>query len=88
MDVELSERSLARIRAKVESGSFASADEVIEQALGLLEDREREYGEWLRAEVAKGQASADAGRVTPVDAKFLNGLRDQLGMPRRDFDAG
>ena len=87
MDVELSERSLARIRAKVESGAFASADEVIEQALGLLEDREREYGEWLRAEVAKGQADVDAGRVTRVDDEFFDKIRARFGLPERTREA-
>jgi len=86
MDVTLSERSLERIREKVESGSFANADAVIEQALALLDEREREYGEWLQAEVAKSQASVAAGRVSRIDDEFFNRIRDHFGLPRRDFD--
>ena len=70
VDVTLSERSLERIREKVESGSFADADAVIEQALALLDEREREYGEWLRAEVAKAKDHPRAGETVLYDHAF------------------
>jgi Arc/MetJ-type ribon-helix-helix transcriptional regulator len=78
METELSERSLERIREKVTSGAFETADEVIEQALGLLEDREREYGEWLRAEVAKARRHPNAGDTVPYDDAYKAAMRARL----------
>lgn len=67
----------------MESGSLASAAGVIEQALGLLEDRERDYGEWFRADVAKGHADVDAGRVTRGDDEFFEMVHARFGLPER-----
>jgi antitoxin ParD1/3/4 len=51
------------ITAKVASGDYANASEVMRTALRLLEKEEREYEEKmavLRAAIAEGDASPDA----------------------------
>ena len=78
MDIVLSSDALAVIDEKVASGEFASAEAVIDEALRVLSARDREYGEWLRAAVAKGEESIVAGRVIPVDAAFWKRIRERV----------
>ena len=78
MDVQLSSDAQAVIDEKVASGEFASPEAVIDEALRLLSARDREYGEWLRAAVAKGEESIAAGRVIPVDEAFWERIRERV----------
>lgn len=69
-----------RIADNVESGLYHSANEVIAEALRLLEQRDRRYAErlaTLRADVAKGLREADSGALLDgeevmdrLDARF------------------
>ena len=62
-NVSLPEKLDQFITAKVESGDYANASEVMRTALRLLEKEEQEYEEKmaiLRAAIAEGDASPDA----------------------------
>lgn len=58
------------VRAKVASGEYAHASEVVRDGLRLLMREESEKLEWLRNEVAKGIASGERGELIP-STKFL-----------------
>ncbi len=75
MEVQLSPEALAVINEQVASGEFASAAEVVDEALALLQERDRHYGEWLRAEVQKGEDSLNAGHYRVVDDAFWAEVR-------------
>jgi Arc/MetJ-type ribon-helix-helix transcriptional regulator len=57
MELVLSPEALDILQERVASGEFATPEAVIDEALRLLSTRDREYGEWLRAAVAKGEES-------------------------------
>jgi antitoxin ParD1/3/4 len=62
-NVSLPEKLDQFITAKVESGDYSNASEVMRTALRLLEKEEREYEQKmvvLRAAIAEGDASPDA----------------------------
>lgn len=60
----------AYIDAKVASGEYAHASEVVRDGLRLLMQEEAEKLEWLRAAIAEGLADIDAGRVyTPAEVR-------------------
>ena len=62
-NVSLPEKLDQFITAKVETGDYSNASEVMRTALRLLEKEEREYEEKmvvLRAAIAEGDASPDA----------------------------
>ena len=74
-NVSLPEKLDQFITAKVESGDYANASEVMRTALRLLEKEEREYEEKmavLRAAIAEGDASPDAeeGVFERIRAEF------------------
>ncbi len=73
MEVSISEQNLAHIMRKVESGKYSSADEVLDSALALLDERdialESELSE-MRESVRKGTDEADAGQVVPASEVF------------------
>lgn len=62
MIVELTPQLESVIRKKVESGRYASASEVLEDALQLMEDRDRI--ERLRAAIASADAQFANGEYT------------------------
>jgi antitoxin ParD1/3/4 len=72
MDLNLTSEQEALIHRKVASGSYVSADEVIGEALRLLDERDR-LQEWrleeLRKDVAAGIKEADEGKLGPLDAQ-------------------
>ena len=77
MNVSMSERNVERIRSKVDSGRYSSVDNVLDSALGLLDERdqalERELAE-MHESVRRGTEQADTGQVVPVSEVF-EGLR-------------
>ena len=77
MNVSMSERNVERIRSKVDSGRYSSVDDVLDSALGLLDERdqalERELAE-MHESVRRGTEQADAGQVVPASEVF-EGLR-------------
>ena len=77
MNVSMSERNVERIRSKVDSGRYSSVDNVLDSALGLLDERdqalERELAE-MHESVRRGTEQAVAGQVVPASEVF-EGLR-------------
>jgi antitoxin ParD1/3/4 len=79
-NVSLPEKLDQFITAKVESGDYANASEVMRTALRLLEKEEREYEEKmaaLRAAIAIGDASPDA------EEGVFERIREKYGLPQR-----
>ena len=79
-NVSLPEKLDQFITAKVESGEYANASEVMRTALRLLEREEREYEEKmavLRTAIAEGDASPDAEEVV------FERIREKYGLPQR-----
>jgi antitoxin ParD1/3/4 len=79
-NVSLPEKLDQFITAKVESGDYANASEVMRTALRLLEKEEREYEEKmavLRAAIAVGDASPDA------EQGVFERIREKYGLPQR-----
>ena len=79
-NVSLPEKLDQFITAKVESGDYANASEVMRTALRLLEKEEREYDEKmavLRAAIAEGDASPDA------EEGVFERIREKYGLPQR-----
>ncbi len=73
MDISISEQNWERIRRKVESGIYAAADDVLMNALDLLDlhdiELERELAE-MRELVRIGTEQADAGMLIPGEEVF------------------
>ncbi len=73
MGISISEQNRERIRGKVESGIYASADDVLMNALDLLDlhdiELERELAEMKEA-VRIGTEQADAGILIPAEEVF------------------
>jgi Arc/MetJ-type ribon-helix-helix transcriptional regulator len=78
MDLVLSPEALGVIQERVASGEFATPEAVIDEALRLLSTRDREYGEWLRAAVAKGEESIRLHGAIPVDEAFWERIRARV----------
>lgn len=79
MNVSLTQRQTQYIRQKVQSGHYASASEVVREALRVLEDLEtdREHLEALLDE-------ADLEPSEPGSRRFWNKLRAELkARPKR-----
>jgi antitoxin ParD1/3/4 len=72
------------IQEKLKSGKYATAYEVIVEALRLLEERDKQYEKWLEAtreKVAIGMAQLDRGEG--IDGEFvIASLRDELKKAR------
>lgn len=70
MNISLTPELEKIVQAKVASGHYNNASEVIRDALRLMikEDaKTMSYDEWVRREVLKGVASADRGELAPFD---------------------
>ncbi len=85
MIVELTPQLEAVIREKVDSGRYANAFEVIEDALLLMENRDKV--ERLRAAIAVGLEQLERGEVIPWTADSMDRLiqeaneEDRQGLP-------
>jgi antitoxin ParD1/3/4 len=67
MNISLTPQLESLVKAKVDSGLYGSASEVMRDALRLLEERDRRQSfriEELRAEIKQG---LDSGEPTPLD---------------------
>ena len=69
MTVRLSPEAEAMIRQKVESGLYATADEVIEEALRLLDEHDRLRQ--LRAKLDVGLAQIYRGEALPFTPELV-----------------
>lgn len=70
MSVTLTPRLEAKIRERVESGRYSDASEVVEDALQLLEERER--SEHLNALLAVGLEQARRGELIPFTPEMFD----------------
>ena len=64
MDIILKPEQEKLIQAKVKSGQYTTVDEVITEALKLLDERDKHYQNWLedtRRKVVLGLAQLDRG---------------------------
>lgn len=72
MNVSLTPELEKLVHAKVESGLYLSASEVVREALRLLEERDRLRAikfEQLHQEIQVGIEQADRGEVAPLDVQ-------------------
>jgi antitoxin ParD1/3/4 len=69
-NISLPKELEAYINAKVASGEYAHASEVVRDGVRLLMQEEARKLEWLREAIAKGMADIDAGRTfTPAEVR-------------------
>jgi len=67
-----------RVQAQINSGEFCTEDDVLREAIGTLEKRQRGLTT-LRAMAAEGDEDIAAGRVGPFDAdKTKSAVRMRL----------
>ena len=79
-NVSLTKKMDQFITAKIESGDYANASEVMRASLRLLEKEEQEFEEKmavLRAAIALGDASPDA------EEGVFERIREKYGLPQR-----
>ncbi len=69
LSVTLPKEMAARVKAKVESGEYASESEVIREGLRALQARDRAIEDWLRRDVLPiyDTMKRDAGRGRSAD---------------------
>ena len=73
MDIAISEHNEERIRRKVESGKYSSVDDVLANALALLDERDADLeGELadMREKVGLGLEESKAGLAVPAGEVF------------------
>jgi putative addiction module CopG family antidote len=68
------------VRARVESGAYASESEVIRDGLRALEMHDRALEAWLREDVA---AAYDAMKADPSRAVSVHHVRASLAVARK-----
>ena len=75
MSVTLSPQLEAMIQQRVESGHYASANDVVREALRLLEERDREAQmEHLRSLVAVGLEQAKRGELVDFTPELMDDI--------------
>ena len=79
MDLQLPDHWEAFVRSQIESGRFAAAEDVMGEALRLLEARTRDEAETLDG-IRRGVADVDAGRTSPLAEAFA-AIRSDLDLP-------
>ncbi len=66
MEISISREVVERIRQQVKLGRFASENDVVSEGLRLIEERDRNYADWVaetREKLRKGVEDADQGRT-------------------------
>ena len=90
MNVSLTPELEKLVQAKIASGRFHSASEVVEEALHLLEqqeiDRETDLQE-LRSRMDEALAEADRGEVVDGE-EFMQRMLDELDLEEANRKAG
>lgn len=88
MNIFLDPEFESYLQKQIQSGRYASIDEVVRAGLRLLREREEaadgdpEYQEYLRRAVADGIRDVDEGRYGPVDPlEMLEEIRRQNPVP-------
>ncbi len=88
MEVTISPEREAMVREKVASGRYANANEVIDEALHLLDERDRRAR--LQAAIDAGLEEITRGEDTPWTSDAMRQLleeadeEDRLGLPLSD----
>jgi antitoxin ParD1/3/4 len=87
MDITLTPELEQLVSRRIESGKYTSANEVIGEALRLLDhsDAIQQYQlEELRREIAIGLAEADRGELAPLDVEAIKaeGRRRLIAEPK------
>ena len=77
MDISISEELLERIQWRVNAGIYASADEVVERALDLLDECDVEIAR-IRDLVQVGRDDLAAGRYTTYTEETLDNLVEDV----------
>ena len=79
MTISLKPEQEQLIQAKLQSGKYETADQVIDEALQLLEKRDRHYEKWLeetRKKVAVGIERLDRGEGMDGEEVFKELLEE------------
>ena len=77
MELTLSPEREAMLREKVASGEYATISEVIEDALRLLDERDRQQR--LRAAIAADLAEIERGEDTPWTSDSMRQFIEEAG---------
>ncbi len=80
MNITLKPEQEKLIQAKVNSGKYTTVDEVISEALKLLDERDKHYQNWVedtRKKVAVGLAQLDRGEGIEVQT-VINKLKEKV----------
>ncbi|NEQ37484.1 MAG: type II toxin-antitoxin system ParD family antitoxin [Okeania sp. SIO3I5] len=80
MDIILKPEQEKLILAKVNSGKYTTVDEVIAEALQLLDERDKHYQQWVedtRKKVAVGLAQLDRGEGIEAQT-VINKLKEKV----------
>ena len=86
MNVNLTPELETFVKAKVGTGLYNSASEVVRDALRLLEEQDRLKDlkvQLLREEIRKGLAELDAGRVSNLTMDDIRRLAREQAKERR-----
>ena len=86
MNINLQPEQEQFIQAKLETGKYATAYEVIVEALQLLEERDKHYEKWVeetRKKVAIGIEQLDRGEGIDGEIAIAR-LREKLGKARQN----
>lgn len=80
MNITLKPEQEQFIRAKVNSGKYTTIDEVITEALQLLDERDKQYQQWLeetRQKASVGLDQLDRGEGIEVQT-VINNLKNRI----------
>ncbi len=84
MKINLKPEQQQLIQSKVNSGKYKTVDEVIAEALQLLDQRDKNYQNWLeetRQKVAAGLTQLDRGEGIEVQI-VINKLKETLNQAK------
>jgi antitoxin ParD1/3/4 len=85
MSITLKPEQEQLIQAKVKTGKYNNVDEVITEALQLLEERDKHYQKWIeetRQKVAVGLAELDRGEGIEVQT-VINNLKEKVRQTKK-----
>jgi len=77
MDVQLTPDQMAFVRRAIESGRLQSEEDVVQEALALWEQRERQRAEFL-ASLDEAEASLARGEGREVTKDSMQGLASEV----------
>lgn len=83
MNIHLTKELEQLVQAKVQSGRYNSASEVVREALRLMEERDLRKEE-IRKQIAKGLESQRLGKLTDGEAVFDRLEAELDALPERD----